>query len=71
MKGPDAFYVAVFNFNNSAPMQKTLDLARLGLKPALHYTFRDLWTQQVTSTVGSFSVSLGAAASTIFRVTKD
>jgi alpha-galactosidase len=69
MNGPDAFYVAVFNFNNSAPMQKTLNLARLGLKPALHYTFRDLWTHQVTSTTDSFSVSLDAAASTIFRVT--
>lgn len=68
---PDAFFIAVFNFSNSSSAQKTLSLARLGLKPNQNYAFRDLWTHRVTSVVEGFHLSLAPAASTIFRVTKE
>jgi len=71
LNAPDAFYVAVFNFNNGAAVQKTLDFTRIGLQPAQRYTIRDLWTHQVTSATGSFSLPLAPAASTILRVTKE
>lgn len=71
LNGQGVTYIAVFNYNSGAAAQKTLDLARLGLNPAVPYTFRDLWSHQTASATGNFTLSLAPAESTIFRVTRE
>jgi alpha-galactosidase len=63
-----AFLIAVFNFDGRRPVEKELDLGRLGLDPTASYRVRDLWTQQVSSARGTLRIGLAPAESTIVRL---
>jgi hypothetical protein len=63
-----AYYIAVFNYDLSNPLNAQVDLGRAGLNSATAYTVTDLWSGATSSATGSLTVSLGAAESTILKL---
>jgi hypothetical protein len=62
------WYIAAFNWNSSATVTLTVDLARAGLDPTATYAVRDLWTGTRTTASGTLAVTLAKAASTIYEL---
>jgi hypothetical protein len=62
------YYIAVFNYDYSNPLNTTIDLGRAGLNSTTQYKMTDLWTGTTSSVTGSATVALGAAESTILQL---
>lgn len=69
LKDGNDYYLAVFNYSSSASVNKTVDLARAGLDPAVTYTVKDLWTGETSTATGSWTAALGAADSRLVKLT--
>ncbi|MCC3377223.1 S-layer homology domain-containing protein [Cohnella sp. REN36] len=65
----DRYYVAVFNYDATAPADKRYDLARAGLPSGVSFNRTDLWTGETSSVQDAFSLTLPAAASKLFELT--
>ncbi|SFT13076.1 carbohydrate-binding protein [Paenibacillus sp. BC26] len=69
LKDKGDYYLAFFNYG-SAPVDKTVDLARAGLDSGAAYKLKDLWTGAVSGDVqGSLQVTLEPMESKLFRLT--
>lgn len=62
------YYIAVFNYDGSNPLNTTIDLGRAGLNSTTTYTVTDLWSGASSHATGSLSVNLGAAESTLLKL---
>lgn len=62
------YYIAIFNYDYSNPLNTTIDLGRAGLNSTTQYKMTDLWTGATSSVTGSATVALGAAESTILQL---
>jgi hypothetical protein len=63
------YYLAVFNFNGNASVNKSVNLARAGLDPAVTYTVKDLWTGETATATAAWTVALEAADSKLVKLT--
>lgn len=70
MAGKSA-YLAVFNYNGSAPAEKTVDLARAGLNGGKTYSTLDLWTGEKGTAAGTLTLKLQPAESRLLKLTLD
>jgi alpha-galactosidase len=62
------YYIAVFNYNYSAPLSESIDLGRAGLSTTTQYKMTDLWSGATSNVTGTATVNLGAAQSTILQL---
>jgi alpha-galactosidase len=71
-QGLDCFYIAVFNFDKGASVEKRVLLERLGVRRELSvYRMKDLWTGAITTGKGDIPVLLEPAESKLLKVTFD
>jgi hypothetical protein len=62
-------YVAVFNYDPTGGVTKTIDLSRAGLDKARTYGVTDVWTQSAAGTAsGTLSVTLGPGESRLLAL---
>jgi alpha-galactosidase len=64
----NACYIAVFNFNKDAMVEKRISIERLGLPKNTTYRLHDLWEKTVIQSTGDISVQLEPAESKIFKL---
>lgn len=66
----DAFYIAVFNFEDLANKTVKVNLKRAGLEENKEYTATDLWENTVSTIKDELSIDLLPSQSTIFKIEK-
>ncbi|WJH30182.1 S-layer homology domain-containing protein [Paenibacillus sp. CC-CFT742] len=70
LKDGDNYYLALFNYSATSSAERTIDLERAGLNAVQTYSLKDLWTGEVSSVSGSWSVTLEAAESRLVKLTE-
>jgi hypothetical protein len=61
-------WIAAFNFNKDAMIEKQISMERLGLPKNATYWLHDLWEKTVLQSTGDISVQLKPAESKIFKL---
>ncbi|WP_235550501.1 alpha-galactosidase [Paenibacillus sp. Soil750] len=61
-------FIAAFNFNKDAMIEKQISIARLGMPKNATYWLHDLWEKTALQSTGDISVQLEPAESKIFKL---
>jgi hypothetical protein len=67
----NSVYLALFNYDASHAVTRSIDLRRAGLERSLTYRALDLWSGAATTTVDSLSVPLAPGAAALLRLTPE